>query len=84
MGALVIQAFVLVVGFAVGAGGLVTPIAAVGAALLGLSLRDAYKSSISVSAWQCFEILLLPQDSSSRHRSVWRSCDRACCCRCPL
>ena len=57
MGALVMQAFVLVVGFAVGAGGLVTPIAAVGAALLGLTLRDAYKSSISVSAWQVFRDL---------------------------
>jgi hypothetical protein len=51
-GAVVIQAFVLVVGFAVGAGGLVTPIAPVAAALLGLVLRDAYKSCVSVSAGQ--------------------------------
>jgi hypothetical protein len=50
--ALVIQAFLLAVGFAVGAGGLVTPIAPVAAALLGLVLRDAYKSCVSVSAGQ--------------------------------
>jgi hypothetical protein len=51
-GSLVIHAFVLVVGFAAGAGSLKSAIAPVTAALLGFVLRDAYKSTISLSGRQ--------------------------------
>lgn len=52
IGALLIQAFLLVVGFAVGAGNLVSPIVPVTAALLGFAMRDAFKSTISLSPRQ--------------------------------
>jgi hypothetical protein len=52
IGAVLIQAFLLMVGFTVGAGGLMVPIVPVVAALLGLVLRDAYKPCVSLSAGQ--------------------------------
>ena len=52
IGALVIQGFLLFVGFAVGAGTLVSPTVPVVAALVGLVLRDAYKRCVSLSARQ--------------------------------
>ena len=53
-GSVLIHAFVLVVAFAAGAGSLNAAVAPVAAALLGFVLRDAYKSTVSVSPRQVF------------------------------
>ncbi len=52
IGSVLIHAFVLVVGFAAGAGNFSSALAPVTAALLGFVLRDAYKSTVSLSARQ--------------------------------
>jgi hypothetical protein len=52
LGAVVIQSFLLFVGFGVGSGALLVAALAVVAALLGLVLRDAYKQCVSISATQ--------------------------------
>jgi hypothetical protein len=58
-GALLMHAFLLGVGFAVGAGNLVSPIVPVTAALLGFAMRDAYKSTISLSPRQILRDLFV-------------------------
>ena len=52
IGLVSIEAFLFCIGFAVGAGGLIRVIVPVVAALLGLVLRDAYKTGFSLSALQ--------------------------------